>query len=102
MIVGRSSLVRQYVSRPGPHGFILSFREDKKLKRAVFASFDVSFPEATATFGFGINTRGQIIGIYNDSTGEHGFAATLSEHEDHSPRVHHPESTLPRRDQSAW
>ena len=62
----------------GPHGFVLSFREGKKFKRAVFTSFDVSFPEATATFGFGINTRGEIIGIYNDSAGEHGFVATPS------------------------
>ena len=74
----------------GPHGFVLSFRENKKGRRAVFTSFDVSFPEATATFGFGINRRGEIIGIYNDSTGEHGFVATPSEDDDsENDRDHH-------------
>ena len=41
---------------------------------ALFTPLDV--PGAFATAAVGINSRGQIVGFYVDSTGEHGFLAT--------------------------
>jgi hypothetical protein len=45
------------------HGFLLS--------RGVFSSIDV--PGAILTNAFGINERGEIVGVYEDAAGFHGF-----------------------------
>lgn len=68
----------------GIHGFVRR-RED-------MTSFDV--PGATATYGNGINTQGDIVGYFIDSTGGyHGFLwsrqATDDEQWDHSGRDEH-------------
>jgi len=44
------------------------------LRRGTFTTIDV--PGAVATFGRGINARGDIVGNYIDGTGTHGFLAT--------------------------
>ena len=38
-----------------------------------FSAIDVPFAGVTATEANGINSAGQIVGIYNDKNGTHGF-----------------------------
>ena len=43
---------------------------------ASFTFTPIDVPGAISTEASGINPSGQIVGTYNDSTGEHGFLAT--------------------------
>jgi probable HAF family extracellular repeat protein len=52
-------------------GFLLGGRHGAQAASFAFTPLDV--PGAISTEARGINPRGQIVGIYADSTGEHGF-----------------------------
>jgi probable HAF family extracellular repeat protein len=76
-INSRGDIVSEYCSKPCPspdthtHGFLRS-------TRGGFASID--FPHAVRTVALGINTRGDIVGLYNDTDNNiHGFL--LSQYE---------------------
>jgi probable HAF family extracellular repeat protein len=75
-INSRGDIVSGYCSAPCPnpsaqHGFLRS-------PRGGFASID--FPHAVRTIALGINTRGHIVGVYDDTSGNtHGFL--LSQYE---------------------
>jgi hypothetical protein len=57
-----------------PLGFLLGGRHVAQAASFTFTPIDV--PGAIYTEAYGINPRGQIVGPYFDSTGEHGFLAT--------------------------
>jgi uncharacterized membrane protein len=75
-INSRGDIVSEYCSAPCPnpsaqHGFLRS-------TRGGFASID--FPHAVRTIALGINTRGDIVGLYDDTNNiTHGFL--LSQYE---------------------
>src|SRR5262249_4132643 len=50
------------------HGFVLS--------QGAYTTVDVPFPGSADTAVFSINAQGQIVGAYDDSTGEHGYVGT--------------------------
>jgi uncharacterized membrane protein len=53
----------------GTHGFLLD--------AGSFSTIDVPFPGSFNTVVRGINNRSDLVGLYSDAQGEHGFVATL-------------------------
>src|SRR5262245_63510914 len=56
-------------------GFLLGGRHATQAARFTFTPLDVPFADTLSTEAFDINGRGQIVGIYSDSLGEHRFLA---------------------------
>jgi hypothetical protein len=55
-------------------GLLLGGRPVAQAASYTFTPIDV--PGASDTAALGINPSGQIVGVYFDNTGEHGFLAT--------------------------
>jgi len=59
----RGTIVGQYDAGGRTHAF--AYSDDG------FVTLDV--PGSTLTVGRGVNSRGDIVGVYNDAAGAHGF-----------------------------
>jgi hypothetical protein len=57
-------------------GLLLGERHVAQAPSFTFTPIDVPGAFAPGTLAVGINSRGQIVGAYGDSTGTHGFLAT--------------------------
>ena len=61
------------------HGFLFhardegAQRDDDRSLRGTMTSIDVDLPGVLATYAYGINADGDIVGYYEDSAGLHGF-----------------------------
>ena len=68
----KGTVVGVYSNATGTHGFQLRRRErDDKGDDDAFTTIDV--PGASFTGAFGINPKGNVVGVYSNATGTHGF-----------------------------
>jgi uncharacterized membrane protein len=66
------NIVGVYSNATGTHGFLLRRRErDDDGDNDAFTTIDV--PGASFTEAFGINPEGNVVGLYRNATGTHGF-----------------------------
>src|SRR6266508_408447 len=66
------NVVGVYSNATGTHGFLLRRRErDDDGDNDAFTTIDV--PGASFTEAFGINPEGNVVGLYRNATGTHGF-----------------------------
>ena len=71
-ITPKGNVVGVYSNATGTHGFLLRRREgDEDGDNDAFTTIDV--PGASFTEAFGINPEGNVVGLYRNATGTHGF-----------------------------
>ena len=77
----KGSVVGVYSNATGTHGFLLRRREhDDDGDDDAFTTIDV--PGASSTGAFGINPKGNVVGVYSSATGTHGFLLRMRERDD--------------------
>src|SRR6266511_4301570 len=75
------NVVGVYSNATGTHGFLLRRRErDDDGDNDTFTTIDV--PGASVTEAFGINPEGNVVGLYRNATGIHGFILRRRERDD--------------------
>src|SRR6266540_2701731 len=75
------NVVGLYSNATGTHGFLLRRRErDDDGDNDALTTIDV--PGASFTEAFGINPEGNIVGVYSNATGTHGFLLRRRERDD--------------------
>src|SRR4051794_5276606 len=60
---------------------------------AAFTFTQIDVPGAYITYAYGINDAGQIVGVFTDSTGDHGFLDTRGTTASSTPAKASPKST---------
>ena len=77
----KGNVVGAYGNATGTHGFLLRRREgDDDRDNDAFTTIDV--PGASFTGAFGINPKGNVVGVYSSATGTHGFLLRMRERDD--------------------